>query len=159
LPVVVRPWIWKSFVAGLCGTLAHSSLMYLKSRAGLLPAFQPYESFQIALGHLIGAEVPLIVPWALSFVSGATLVGFLFGRIYRWLPGRSGVGKGLAFGVMGWAAMGLLFFPWLGLGYFAGGIGLGIAPALLSLAMLLAYSLVMGIVYAALDRGSAQVRL
>ena len=55
--------------------------------------------------------------------------------------------------------MGLLFFPWLDLGYFAAGIGLGIAPALLSLAMLLAYSLVMGIVYAALDRGSAQVRL
>ncbi len=38
-----------------------------------------------------------------------------------------------------------------GLGMFAIRIGLGIAPALFSLAMLLTYSMVMGIVYAALN--------
>jgi len=47
--------------------------------------------------------------------------------------------------------MGLIFFPVIGLGPFAFGAGLGIAPALLSLAMLLTYSLVLGTVYAALD--------
>ena len=46
--------------------------------------------------------------------------------------------------------MGLLFFPLLGLGLFAIGAGLGIWPALFSLAMLLTYSVVLGIVYAAL---------
>ena len=43
--------------------------------------------------------------------------------------------------------MGLIFFPLIGLGPFAFGAGLGIAPALLSLAMLLTYSLVLGTVY------------
>jgi hypothetical protein len=57
----------------------------------------------------------------------------------------------LIFGVLGWAIMGLLFFPLLGLGFFATQIGLGLSPALFSLAMLLAYSVVMGIVYATLD--------
>jgi len=41
-------------------------------------------------------------------------------------------------------------FPLLGLGVFSTGIGLGVWPALFSLAMLLTYSVVMGVVYDAL---------
>jgi hypothetical protein len=149
--MIVKPWIWKSLVAGLAGTAAHSLLMLFKARSGLLPSFQPYASFQIALGRLVGGEVNPLLPWMLSFLNGATLVGFLFGRVNRLLPGRNGATKGLVFGVIGWVLMGLLFFPWLGLGPFALGIGLGIAPALFSLAMLLTYSVVLGAVYAALD--------
>jgi hypothetical protein len=52
--------------------------------------------------------------------------------------------------------MGLIFFPVIGLGPFAFGAGLGIAPTLLSLAMLLTYSVVMGTVYAALDTGPSR---
>ena len=145
--MVVRPWIWKSFVAGLCGTLAHSSLMYLKSRAGLLPAFQPYESLQLALGRLTGGSVHPVVPWMLSLLNGSTITGFSFGRLYQQIPGGTGVSKGLNFGVWCWAVMGLVFFPLLGMGLFATGIGLGVWPALFSLAMLLTYSVVMGVVY------------
>jgi hypothetical protein len=47
--------------------------------------------------------------------------------------------------------MGLVFFPLLGLGLFATGIGLGVWPALFSLAMLLTYSVVMGVVYDGLN--------
>ena len=47
--------------------------------------------------------------------------------------------------------MNLVFFPLLGMGLFATRIGLGFAPALFSIAMLLAYSIVMGFVYAALS--------
>jgi Family of unknown function (DUF6789) len=79
------------------------------------------------------------------------ILGFLFARIYQLLPGRNGTTKGLTFGLMGWIFIGLIFFPVIGLGSFAFGAGLGIAPALLSLAMLLTYSLVLGTVYAALD--------
>jgi hypothetical protein len=125
--------------------------MYLKSRTGLLPPFQPYDSLQIALSHMVGSEVHPMVPWVLSFLNGSTIVGFIFGRSYRRLPGNNGAAKGLIFGVLGWAIMGLLFFPLLGLGFFATQIGLGLSPALFSLAMLLAYSVVMGIVYATLD--------
>ena len=137
-------------VAGACGAAAHSSLMAFKSRMGLLPSFQPYESLQNALHELIGSEVHPIAVWLLSFVSGATLVGFLFARLYRLLPGKRGAVKGLIFGLLGWAMMGLILFPLLGLGLFAVDVGRGIAPALFSLAMLLIYGVVMGMVYAAL---------
>ena len=79
------------------------------------------------------------------------ILGFLFGRINRWLPGSNGVTKGLTFGVIGWILMGLIFFPLIGLGPFAFGVGLGVGPALLSLAMLLSYSVVLGTVYGALN--------
>jgi hypothetical protein len=150
IPTRLPNWIWKSFVAGLCGTIAHSLLMLFKSRAGILPSFQPYEAFQAALSHLIGTAVPPILPWILSFINGSTIVGILFGSIYRQLPGHSGVTKGICFGVLGWALMGLVFFPTLGLGVFASKVGLGIEPALFALAMLLTYGIVMGIVYSAL---------
>lgn len=144
-------WLWKAAIAGFCGSLAHTLLMYLKSRTGLLPAFQPYENLQAALSRMMGGEVNPIVPWALSFLNGATILSFAFGHLYPRLPGRSGLAKGLAFGVAGWLAMGLAFFPLIGLGPFASGLGLGATPALFSLAMILAYSLVLGTVYGALE--------
>jgi|SRR5271166_583356 len=149
-----KGWIWKSIIAGLSGTVVHLLFMYFKRWTGLLPSFQPYQSFQAALSHWIGANVPAIVPWALSFVNGISILGFLFGRINRLLPGRNGATKGLTFGLIGWVMMGLVFFPLIGLGPFAIGAGLGIAPALLSLAMVLTYSVVLGMVYVALDSWS-----
>ena len=100
--------------------------MYLKSRIGLLPSFQPYESLQAVLSQAVGGEVSPVLPWALSFLNGSTLLSFAFDRLYARLPGRSGAAKGLAFGVAGWLAMGLVFFPLIRLGPFATGLGLGI---------------------------------
>lgn len=147
--------IWKSLAAGLCGSAAHSGLMLLKSQAGLLPSFQPYDDLQQALSVLVGSAVHPAVPWALSFLNGSVVLGFLFGRIYRRLPGRSGAAKGFVFGVFGWIAMGLLFFPALGRGLFATQAGLSALPALFSLLMLLTYGIVMGIAYSALNPKSA----
>lgn len=147
-------WLWKAAVAGFCGSIAHTLLMYLKARTGLLPGFQPYESFQAALSRLIGGAVHPFVPWALSFLNGATVLGFAFGHFYPHLPGRSGIAKGLAFGIAGWLAMGLVFFPLIGLGLFATGLGSGVAPALFSLAMILAYSIALGAVYGVLEERS-----
>ncbi|MBR0764428.1 hypothetical protein JQ613_29400 [Bradyrhizobium japonicum] len=141
----------KAAVAGLCGSLAHSLLMYLKTRTGFLPSFQPYESLQRALGELTGMAIHPILPWALSFLNGSTIVGVFFGYSYRSLPGRNGAIKGALFGILGWASMGLVFFPLIGLGLFAIRAELGAAPAMLSLAMVLSYSVVMGMVYGALE--------
>jgi hypothetical protein len=152
--MIVKGRIWNSVIAGTAGTIVHALFMYFKSRTGLLPSFQPYHSFQTALSHWVGANVPAVVPWALSFLNGMTILGFLFGRVNGWLPGGNGVTKGLTFGVIGWIFMGLMFFPLIGLGPFAFGVGLGVWPALLSLAMLLSYSVVMGTVYSALDSGN-----
>ena len=146
-----KHWIWKSAIAGLCGSIAHSLLMYFKLRSGLLPTFQPYANLQTVLSVWIGRDVHPLVPWALSFLNGSTFVGFFFGLSYRWLPGDNGSTKGLIYGAFGWVAMGLLFFPLLGLGLFANHLGLGVWPALFSLAMLLTYSVVMGMVYSALN--------
>jgi hypothetical protein len=144
-------WGWKAVAAGVCGAAAHTSLMLLKSWSGFLPSFQPYESLQNTITHVIGTDIHPIVPWMLSFVSGATIIGVLFGRIYTLLPGKTAAIKGLNFGLLGWMVMGLLFFPIIGMGLFAIKVGLGIAPALFSLAMLLTYSIVMALAYAALD--------
>ena len=150
----VKGWIWKSVIAGLAGMIVHSLFLYLKSRIGLLPSFHPYQNFQATLSYWVGENVPAIVPWALSFLNGMTIMGFLFARMNKLLPGRTGAAKGLTFGVIGWLLMGLIFFPAIGLGPFAMRVGAGIGPALLSLAMLLTYSIVLGTVYVALDRST-----
>ena len=147
----MKNWVLRSMIAGLSGTIVHFLFMHIKLQFGLLPEFQPYQSFQIALSRWVGADVPAIVPWMLSFLNGMTILGFLFGRTFRLLPGRSGATKGLSFGLIGWVLMGLIFFPVIGLGPFATGVGAGAGPAVLSLVMLLTYSIVLGTVYVALS--------
>jgi hypothetical protein len=149
--MTAKPWVWKSIVAGAVGSVVHLVFMYLKSRTGLLPSFQPYQSLQAALAARVGTNVPAIVPWALSFLNGMTVLGFLFARIKRLLPGKSGAAKGVTFGLVGWVFMGLIFFPAIGLGPFAVDVGSGFGPALLSLVMLQAYSIVLGTVYGLLE--------
>ncbi len=152
LEIVTKLGIWKPLLAGLCGTIVHLSLMSLKSSMGWLPAFQPYESLQHALGDWVGTNVSPVVPWMLSFVNGTAVLGVLFARINQFLPGQNGITKGLSFGLAGWALMSLVMFPLIGLGPFAVRVGLGVAPALFSLAMLLTYSLAMAVVYGTLER-------
>ena len=148
----LKPWVWKSLVAALAGSAAHSLLMYFKSRFGILPTFEPYQALQIALNRVVGDTESSLLSRVIPFLSGATIIGLLFGRIYQRLPGRSGIVKGVIFGLFGWLAMGLALFPLLGFGVFATQIGSNLAPAFFSLGMLLAYSIVMGLVYAALNR-------
>jgi hypothetical protein len=146
-----KGWIWKPIIAGFSGTVVHFVFMYAKSRLGVLPSLHPYQNFQTTLSHWVGADLPAIVPWLLSFLNGMTILGFLFGRLRGLLPGRTGAAKGLSFGLIGWVFMGLIFFPVIGLGPFAVTVGLSIAPAIMSLAMVLTYSIVLGTVYIALD--------
>ena len=55
--------------------------MYFKTRAAILPSFQPYENLQVALGHLTGRGIDPLVPWLLSYFNGSTLVGLSFGYL------------------------------------------------------------------------------
>ena len=149
-------WVWRSVISGLCGSAAHGFLMYFKTWAGILPSFQPYGSFQAALSHLISHDVHPFVPWLLSYINGSTVVGLSVGYFYRRLPTNSGALKGLVFGLCCWLIMNLLAFPLVGLGVFATATGLGLWPALFSIAMLSTYAIVMGIVYSALELRSAR---
>jgi hypothetical protein len=64
--MVVKDWMWKPLIAGLSGTVVHFLFMYFKSRVGLLPSFQPYQTLQLTLNRWVGTDVPSFVPWALS---------------------------------------------------------------------------------------------
>jgi len=147
-------WIWKSVVAGLCGQITHTLLVSFKVHAGWLPSFQPYEALQKTLSALIGSDVPAIIPWAISYLNGMTVIALIFGCSYKLLPGRHGMTKGLSVGILVWLIMGSAFFPLVGLGFFARDLRLGFKPALFSLTMVEAYSLVMGTVFALLNRES-----
>lgn len=146
-------WIWTSVVASGCGTLAHMGLMALKTTLHLLPQFDPSSALRDTLSPLFANvmhdEAPL---WLLSQLNGAFLIGLLFGRFFHRLPGRSGLAKGFLLGLAGWLLLGAVLFPAVGFGPFAMALGLGAGPALFSLAMVEAYSLVLGAVYAALQR-------
>jgi hypothetical protein len=139
--------IRNSVIAGFCGTIVHSVLMLVHSKIGPLPEFQPNEDIQRALSWMVGTEIHPGVAWLLSFVNGALIWGFVFGQAYRLLPGRYPWQKGVFFGVCAWAVMGLVFFPLVDRGIFAVRFGLGMAPAVLMLVMMLSYSVTMSLVY------------
>ena len=113
--------------------------------------FNRIKAFKLPFSRWVRTNIPATVPWLLSFLNGMTILGFLFARFNRLLPGKTGLSRGLSFGLIGWLFMGLIFFPLIGLGPFAIGAGLGIAPAMMSLGMVLTYSVVLGTVYVALD--------
>jgi hypothetical protein len=142
---------WRSVAAGFCGNLVHSALMAMKSRAGWLPSFQPYKDLQDSLAAVVGTSVPAFVPWLLSYFNGAVVLGLIYGRIHRRIPGGNGAIKGAIYGVFGWMLMGLIFLPMHGKGLFGLGAGLGFAPAFFTLLMILTYSVTLGVAYAAFD--------
>lgn len=144
--------IRNALIAGFCGTVVHSLLLLVHGTRGPLPGFQPNEDIQRALAWLTGTDIRPSVAWLLSFVNGAVIWGFVFGQVYRFLLGESPWLKGAFFGFCAWVAMGLLFFPIVGRGIFAAKLGLGIAPAMLMLVSLLAYSLTMSLVYDFLNK-------
>lgn len=143
--------LWRPVAAGLCGSIAHTILMALKSWAQWLPGFEPYRDLQETLATLIGGSIPAVVPWLLTYLNGSVVLGFLYGHFHRRIPGRSGVAKGAVFGLCGWVAMGLVAFPLLGEGLFGTQAGLGLKPAFFTLLMMLTYSVVLGAAYAALN--------
>jgi hypothetical protein len=108
-----KGWIWKVAIAGLCGSVTHTLLMLVKTKLGILDAFQPYQSLQIALSYWTGEYVHPLLPWVISYANGSTAAGFAFANLYRHLPGASGPIKGFIAGVLGWLVMDMLFFPLL----------------------------------------------
>ncbi len=145
-------WIWTSVLASGCGTLAHMGLMELKNGLHVLPQFDPSAALRSTLSPLFANVLHDQAPlWLISQLNGAFLIGLLFGRFFHRLPGRSGLAKGFVLGLAGWLLLGSILFPAIGFGPFAVSLGLGAGPALFSLAMVEAYSVVLGIVYAALQ--------
>jgi uncharacterized protein DUF6789 len=148
-----------SFLAGTGATLVHAALMALKHRAGILPAFEPYDDLQRLLSSVAGGSLEPPWSWLLPYVNGALVLGFVFGRLFPYLAGRGALAKGAAFGFAAWFLMSLGFFPLAGRGVFAWKLGLGAWPAALALAMLMLYAIVMSLLYARLTNQRGRRRL
>jgi hypothetical protein len=139
-----------SLLAGFIATLVHISLMEIKHRLGVLPSFEPQVYFQEIFSPLfaLSGSSPL---WKyLPDINGGLLLGFLFGRLFIYLPGSRFTSKGMIFGLGAWLLLGLVVFPLGGLGVFAYAAGLGYLPAFLMLMMLMIYSVTMSFVYSRL---------
>ena len=137
-----------SLLAGFGATSVHIALMAIKHRFGVLPDFEPYEDLQRLLSSITSLSFEAPLSWLLPFINGALVLGFVFGRLFVHLPGRTAIAKGAAFGLAAWLVMGLSLFPLAGRGAFALDLGLGALPAALMLAMLMMYSIVMSLLYA-----------
>jgi len=144
-----------SLLAGAGATLVHAALMAVKHRAGILPGFEPYDDVQRFLASVTDWSLEPPWSWLLPYINGALLFGFVFGRLFVHLPGRTAIAKGTAFGFAAWLAMGFGFFPLAGRGVFAWKLGLGALPAALSFAMLMLYAIVMSLLYARLTGRNA----
>ena len=137
-----------SLLAGAGATLVHAILMAVKHHAGILPGFEPYDDVQRILASVTDWSLEPPWSWLLPYANGALVLGFVFGRLFVHLPGRTAIAKGTAFGFAAWLTMGLGFFPLAGRGVFAWKLGLGALPAALSFAMLMLYAIVMSLLYA-----------
>ncbi len=140
--------IISSLLAGFGATTVHIALMAIKHRAGILPDFEPYEDLQRLLSSVTARSFESPFSWLLPYINGALILGFVFGRLYIHLPGRTAIVKGGVFGIAAWLVMGLGLLPLAGRGVFAYELGLGPLPAVLMLAMLMIYAIVMSLLYA-----------
>src|SRR3984893_17214422 len=60
--LTAKRWVWKAAIAGLCGNITHTLLMLGKAKLGILEAFQPYQSLQIALSYSTGENIHPLMP-------------------------------------------------------------------------------------------------
>ncbi len=136
-----------SLLAGFGATTVHVALMAIKHRAGILPAFEPYDDLQRLLSSMTSLSFDSPLSWLLPYVNGALILGFVFGKLFAYLPGGTAVVKGAAFGLVAWLVMGFGLLPLAGRGIFARELGFGVLPAALMLAMLMTYAIVMSALY------------
>ena len=133
-------------LAGMGATTVHLGLMALKKSFGLLPTFEPYEDLQRLLQTATAGA--LQVPgWLLAYLNGAVILGFIFGKVFPYLPAGGWLHRGVAFGFLAWLCMGLGFLPANGRGFFGLALGLGAGPAALMLGMLTIYAISMSFFY------------
>jgi hypothetical protein len=137
-----------SLLAGLGATSVHVVLMGIKHRAAILPGFEPYEDLHRLLSPITPQALEPPLSWLVPDINGALILGFVFGQLFVYLPGRTPVIKGAAFGLVAWLVLGLGLFPLTGQGLFASELGLGGLPAMLMFVMLMVYAIVMSLLYA-----------
>jgi len=135
----------RSIVAGFVATLALSILMIIKGTLGMLPQMNVIRMLAgMAHAHLELPPSPGI-GWIAHFLIGTLLWGIGFALLYKVLPGRAAVAKGLSFSVLAWLLMMLIPLPMAGAGLF--GLKLGPMVPVATLVLHLAWGAVLGWTY------------
>ncbi|WP_394697533.1 DUF6789 family protein [Pseudoxanthomonas japonensis] len=131
--------IAKGITAGIVATVVLSVLMVAKSMMGLMPQLDVISM----LSRMMGVAVP--VAWVIHFMIGA-IWGALFAVLYKAIPGKEAVAKGLVFGSAAWLLMMLMIMPMAGAGLF--GMKLGMIAPVMTWMLHLVFGSVLGLVYA-----------
>lgn len=134
--------VGKGIVAGFIATVVLSIIMVIKAFMHMLPALNTIELIHGMTGG------PLIMGWVGHFVIGAVVWGILFALMYGALPGANAIAKGLAFSVLAWLAMMIIFMPVAGAGFF--GLAIGLPVVIVTLVLHLIWGAVLGLSYARL---------
>jgi Family of unknown function (DUF6789) len=129
----------RGFLYGLLATLGMTAIMLLGVGTGLSPMPSP---IPIALAHWALGDLPkptlVIAGMIAHFLYGGVAGAVLFAALRE----RVGLLWGLAFGVLLWIGMQLIFLPLLGWGLFGGAVTPRIALA--TLVLHLVYGAILG---------------
>ena len=127
----------KGVQAGFIATIVISILMLLQQTAGVATGFNLIGLLKAA------ANMPdyTAMAWLVHFVIGAGLWGVGFAALSPHLPGPHWL-RGLAFGILAWLLMMIVFLPAAGMPIFAQGLGTTIP--IVALALNLVYGVVLG---------------
>lgn len=137
----------QAILAGIIATIAVSILLIAQSYFGILPRFQLIDEWQ-GLLRSVGLSGEPWQAWLAHTIVGAVVFAVLFTALRPVLPGRGAV-EGLAFGVVAWVLMMLIFMPLAGHGLF--GVTLGWETVAATLGLHLVYGLVFGVSYRTLE--------
>jgi hypothetical protein len=139
------PHGWKGIIGGFVGSVVLSLLFVLFNTLGVLKQLDIVEHID-KLG-----SIQRIAAWVDHFIVGTLLWGPIFAGFEATTDTKyPDWQKGLAFGVIAWLGMMLVFMPVIGAGLF--GWRLGIIEPVGMLVLHLIYGLVLGVVFDLLDR-------
>jgi hypothetical protein len=128
-------------------------LMIVKSMMAIMPELNPVHMLFGMAHQRMGTPDTPIVGWVLHFMIGTVLWGALFALLYKSLPGKRPLVKGLVFSVLAWLLMMVIPMPMSGAGLF--GMNLGIMAPVMTLMLHLVWGAVFGASYGALDKSVA----
>lgn len=132
------------FASGLIATLVLSVFMIAKTMIGMMPAFNAIRDN----AHLVSIFTALPPSPVLGWVTHFAIGTILWGATYTWLRPKlpsSGILAGMAFGVIAWFAMMIIFMPVVGHGLF--GLKIGFPVAVATLILHLIYGAALGLTY------------
>ncbi len=139
----------KGIIAGLVATLVLSMIMLAKGMMGVMPGLNV-----IAMLSSMMHASP-IFGWIAHFMIGMLAWGLGYVAVSKFLPGDSGLAKGISFGIAAWVMMMVIVMPMAGAGMF--GLNMGVMAPVMTLMLHAIYGAVLGFVFAKLTSASTAV--